>query len=300
MAEIEGFQAITLASGRLQATFVPHAGMLCCSLRHDGIELLARRGGVRAYAERGSTMGIPLLHPWANRLAALSYPGANGPVRLAANDPLLKLDPNGLPIHGAIPGTLPWELIDSGSQHLHARLSWERSDLLAIFPFAHMLDVRVSLGGARIRIETSLTPGAEPVPVCFGYHPYLSLPGGERDAWKVELPVRERLRLDQRMIPSGASEPVTQRSFQLAAGDWDAAFAQPDRPAVFAVSNGSRRIELEFERSYAYAQLYAPAGQDFVCFEPMTAQTNALISRRGLTVIEPGGAFHAAFSIAVS
>ena len=57
----------------LEAAFVPGAGMLCCSLRHRGEELLAQNAGVAAYAQRGKTMGIPLLYPWANRLAGFDY-----------------------------------------------------------------------------------------------------------------------------------------------------------------------------------------------------------------------------------
>src|SRR5438874_641790 len=59
--------ALVLSSreSTLQATFVPDAGVVCCSLRHEGEELLAQREGVDAYASRGATMGIPLLYPWA-------------------------------------------------------------------------------------------------------------------------------------------------------------------------------------------------------------------------------------------
>ncbi len=62
---------VTLRDERacLEATFLPGAGMLCSSLRHRGEELLAQNRGVEAYVERGKTMGIPLLYPWANRLA---------------------------------------------------------------------------------------------------------------------------------------------------------------------------------------------------------------------------------------
>src|ERR1700742_3098514 len=67
----EGFAALTLESdarGGLVAVFVPEAGMICCSLRHRGEELLGQRNGLRAYVDHYSTMGIPFLHPWANRL----------------------------------------------------------------------------------------------------------------------------------------------------------------------------------------------------------------------------------------
>src|ERR1700760_4160495 len=69
----EGFAGLTLESdarGGLVAVFVPEAGMICCSLKHRGEELLGQRNGLRGYVERYSTMGIPFLHPWANRLGA--------------------------------------------------------------------------------------------------------------------------------------------------------------------------------------------------------------------------------------
>ena len=57
---------------------------------------------------------------------------------------------------------------------------------------------------------------------------------------------------------------------------------------------------MEFLGGYSYAQVFAPAGQEFICFEPMTAPTNALNSGDGLTVLEPGESYRAAFRIALS
>jgi galactose mutarotase-like enzyme len=304
MAGAGDLPTVTIASPQLQATFVPGAGMVCSSLRHDGAQLLAQRNGVRAYAERGSTMGIPLLYPWANRLAGLRYPGAHAPVDLACEDSLLKLDANGLPIHGALAGMLPWELLDDDDDatgdRLHARLRWQRADLLAIFPFAHVLELRARVDGATLTIETSVrAPAGAParVPVSFGYHPYLTLAGLDRAAWRVKLPVSRRLLLDERMIPTGASVPFEDRRVQLAQTGWDDAFAVAAPPAVFAVSGGGRQIELELREGYPYAQVYAPAGEQFVCFEPMAAPTNALISREDLPMVPAGGMFRAAFAI---
>jgi aldose 1-epimerase len=295
-------QTITLQSPQLQATFVPGAGMVCSSLRHDGLELLAQRSGVRAYAERGSTMGVPLLYPWANRLAALAYPGPRGAVELARDNPLLKFDGNGLPIHGAIAGSLPWELLDDGGaqrRSLHARLPWQRPDLLAIFPFAHVLELRARIDAGTLAIETGVQAGAEPVPVSFGYHPYLTIPDVDRGTWQVQLAATRRLLLDERMIPTGASGPFEDRRLALAHTDWDDAFTELSRPTIFAVSGGGRRIELEFREGYPYAQVYATRGEQFICFEPMTAATNALIARNELPIVQPGSLFRAAFAISV-
>src|SRR6266487_266827 len=129
---IDGIETIALASPDegLRATFAPSAGMVCCSLRHRGEELLAQRDGVSAYAERGSTMGIPLLHPWANRLAGLTYGAPPHVVELAADCPLITLEGNGLPIHGVIARHLRWEVREAAARRLRARMRWERPELL--------------------------------------------------------------------------------------------------------------------------------------------------------------------------
>jgi hypothetical protein len=70
---LEGFETLTLSAGELEASFAPRLGMAGVSLRHAGEELLDRQARRRAYAERGAVMGIPLLHPWANRLSGFEY-----------------------------------------------------------------------------------------------------------------------------------------------------------------------------------------------------------------------------------
>jgi aldose 1-epimerase len=305
-AAADGYETIAIGSpgGALQATFVPGAGMLCCSLRHRGVELLAQLSGVRAYAQRGATMGIPLLYPWANRLAGLSYPGPDGEVRLAAQDPLLKLDPNGLPIHGAIPGALAWELLDAETpaRELRARLSWTRAELLAIFPYRHTVEVQARIEGeTTLAIETVVRAGQQPTPVSFGYHPYLTLPGCERGRWTIELPMSRSLALDELMIPTGRAQALVHRRFELGDGSWDDAYAGLLDPPVFTLRSDACALglSLELRRGYTHAQLYAPRGEQFVCFEPMTAPGNALRSREQLPLALPGEPHRAAFAVSV-
>src|SRR5271169_1713382 len=138
------------ASTGVEATFVPEAGMVCCSLLHHGEELLAQREGVDAYARAGKTMGIPLLYPWANRLAAFDYSIAGRTVAVPHDPLLVALDGNGLPIHGVIAARLRWELDgaeggEAGS--LLARASWSeaQAEPFAVFPFRHDLEYRARL-----------------------------------------------------------------------------------------------------------------------------------------------------------
>ena len=299
---VEGIETIALSSPEedLRATFVPSAGMVCCSLRHCGEELLAERDGVRAYAERGSTMGIPLLHPWANRLSGFTYGAPPLVVELARGCPLITLDDNGLPIHGVVPRQIPWEVCEHEADQLRARMRWDRPALLAIFPFPHTLEFEAFMADATLTIETTLRASSQlAVPVSFGYHPYFTVPGADRGGWQIDLPAMRSLVLDAQMIPTGSSEPIDYPRFELGGSSWDHAFAEVARPR-FAVSAARRRIELEFLEGYAYAQVFSPSDESFICFEPMTAQTNALVSGIDLPIVAPGEEHRATFRISVA
>src|SRR5919199_1667436 len=89
----DGFPAVELRAGPLEARFVPSAGMVGVSLRHEGEELLAREEGLAAYVE-------------------------------LARD--LPHDEHGLPIHGVLPQS--WRVLvatTAGEQAvLHAALEF--------------------------------------------------------------------------------------------------------------------------------------------------------------------------------
>ena len=87
--------------------------MVCHSLRHDGEELLTQRDGVEGYVRTGRWMGVPLLHPWANRLAAWDYEALGRRVDLAplAGDVVVRDRKTGLPIHGVLPR--PWDVLEA-------------------------------------------------------------------------------------------------------------------------------------------------------------------------------------------
>jgi len=302
----DGHELRTLASGELAASFAPGLGMVGCSLRHAGDELLGLGGGLAAYAQRGATFGIPLLHPWANRLAGFAYRAAGREVRLDERSPQLHLDAGGLPIHGLLAASPAWEVAaaeaDMDAARLRARLDFgAHPELLAAFPFPHVLELVATVRDGTLALETALTAtGDVAVPVSFGWHPYLRLPGVPRGEWVVGMPVGERLLLDGRMIPTGAREPVSIPTAPLGERTYDDGFAALADPATFTLAGGGRRIAVTFDARYPFAQVYAPPGQDFICFEPMTTPTNALVtSGAELPLVPPGGRFSATFEISV-
>ena len=279
---------MTLAAGDLEAVFVPDAGMVGRSLRHRGEEILGQRGGLEAYVERGSSFGLPLLHPWANRLDALLEPG-RAPV---------KLDENGLPIHGLLTASRGWEVVERSATRLSASFHFSAEELLEVFPHPHRLTVAAALDGGGLEVVTSLEPtGDSAVPVAFGWHPYLTLPGVPRAEWRIHLPVLGRARLDERGIPTGEVDEAEPYDGPLGERVFDDLFPALAEPAAFALWGGGRRVEVAFEEGYPVAQVFAPKDSDFICFEPMTAPTNALISGQGLRRVEPGDSFAARFRL---
>jgi len=305
MASVDAFASVGIVSpgGTVRARFTPGANMVCDSFTHGGVELLHTGGGVEAYAEHGKTMGIPLLHPWANRLSAPGYVVAGKQLTLPAPEGRYALDPNGLPIHGALPGLLAWEPLETGAEdRISARLDWSAPSLMELFPYTHELRMDVLAGDAGLEIVTTLrATGEDTVPVSFGYHPYLRPPGdAPRADWQVSLGASQRLVLDEKMIPTGETEPLQERAFRLEDSSWDDGLAGLASPPEFSVSAGAQTLRVTFDEGFPYAQVFAPEGQPFICFEPMTAPTNALVSGVGLRLVEPGDEYRTAFSIAVS
>ncbi len=304
--EVDGFEALTLSSeeGELEAAFVPEAGMVGCSLLHRGEELLGQRGGLARYVADRSTMGVPLLHPWANRVAERRFQVAGREVDLWAHPSLYTLGPHGLPIHGLLAAAPEWSVgrHEDGPEGPSLVGSFDfaaREDLMTVFPFPHQLEVEATISDETLTIATTVrASGDVPVPIAFGYHPYLRLPGVDRSAWQVEIPVSERVVLDSEELPTGEVEPADVADGPLGSRTFDDEFVAPNQP--FGLTGGGRRIEVSFERGYPYAQVYAPDDDDVIAFEPMTAPTNTLVSGQDLILLEPGESYEASFSIRVS
>jgi aldose 1-epimerase len=126
-----GEPALEPAVGELTATFLPAT--------YRGHVHLALPGGLDAL-RKGSTLGLPLLAPWANRLAASRYEAAGVDVDAPA------------------------------------------------FPFAHRIEVTVIAREDELTMDTRLfATGSRQVPIAFGWHPYLQLPGSSRSDWQLRL-----------------------------------------------------------------------------------------------------------------
>jgi aldose 1-epimerase len=298
-------EAVVLVDGDLRASFVPAAGMIGCSLTHRGEELLVQRGGLGAWRGTGKSFGLPLLHPWANRLRDWRYAAAGRAVTIDPARGVVRADEHGLPIHGALAAAEDWDVVDAGADGSAAWLSasldyGRRDDRLAVFPFRHRLELELRLEGDALTITTAVVPtGGNDVPLAFGWPPWLCLPGVPRAEWELVLPDRVAVALDDRNLPTGERAPAAPERAPLGDRVLDDHFAVAE-DACFALAGGGREISVEWAGGYRHAQVFAPSGLDVACLEPMMAPVAALSTGEDLELAQPGERAGATFRVRVT
>ncbi|HZN12927.1 MAG TPA: aldose 1-epimerase [Acidimicrobiales bacterium] len=295
-SRFRGTSALTLTSGDLVATFLPDLGMTGVSLQYRGVEHLALPGGLAAL-RAGATLGLPLLAPWANRLATRQYRAGGVSVDLRGLE--LTTDDNGLPMHGLLVGKPGWRI---GRRGTRGDTTWLRAAIdvdAPAFPFPHRVELKVTARDARLTVGATVIPtGRRPVPIAFGWHPYLRLPTTGRSTWRLRLPTRHHLALDTRGIPTGASNPEPAEAAPIGRRTFDDLYRLGRRRRLALEVDGAA-IELHCAENYPFAQVWVPPGRAFAALEPMAAPTNALVE--GTTPFVPSGeAFTATFALTIT
>jgi aldose 1-epimerase len=310
--------AVDLAAGRYTARFLPGRGMAGTSLTLDGIEHVA----YDAEAHRGGhPSGIALLYPWANRLSRPAFTAGGVRVELDGLPPQQVLD--GLAIHGTMTAAPGWQveavLADGTRALVQARFAFgDHPEHLRSFPFPHELVAFVELSDQGLRVTTELhATGDRDVPVSFGWHPNLMLPGVARRDLAVVLPDRERQVVDGRLLPTGETLHEAAGTVGLGDGDrmvtFDDCYRLPGARAVALVprrpvpAGPTHHVEVDQDPGYGHVQVWAPAPETralgpapepVVGIEPMTAPVDALVTGDHRTV--PAGGRHiATFTIRV-
>jgi galactose mutarotase-like enzyme len=101
------------------------------------------------------------------------------------------------------------------------------------------------------------------------------------------------------MIPTGATETVSPLDGLVGEHTWDDAFEGVEALSWFELRSGGRAIAVQYTDGYPVSQIFAPPGADYVCIEPMTAPTNALMGPdRQLAWVRAGERHSVTFRIA--
>jgi len=235
--------------------------------------------------------GIPLLAPWANRLDRPAFWANGREYSLRMNLGNIKVDGNGLPIHGLL-WKQAWEVTelaaDTSSAHVTSRFDFTKHpDLMAQWPFAHDYEMTCRLSNGALETRVTVTNrSSDPMPLSLGFHPYIRIPEILRDHWQATIPARQHVVADSRLIPTGEYFPMSLPSpFPLAGFTLDDGFTALERDvdglATFSIEAEGKKVEVRFGPKYEAAVVWLPIRPDgeipnFICFEPMTGVANAI------------------------
>jgi galactose mutarotase-like enzyme len=291
-----GESAIVVTAGELSATFLPHLGLTGVSLKHRGREHLALPGGLPSL-RAGATLGPPLLAPWANRLGSRRYRAAGVDVDLTGLP--LGTDSNGLPIHGLLVGRPGWRLERRSCGRGRASFRASIDVDARAFPYPHRIEATVTAKDHELAVQTTVIPtGRRSVPIAFGWHPYLQLPGTPRRRWVLQLPARTHIALDRLGLPTGVEDAEPKDCSSIGGRTFDDLYRLGRSHRLALVAEDGASIALRCGQGYPYAQVWVPAGRPFAALEPMTAATNSLVDGTA-PLVEAGDAFTASFSLEV-
>gem|GEM_PF-156945 len=312
--------ALRSAGGRVQAIVEPRAGCAVVSMLVDGREWLRLPEPLESFLRHDRTGGVPLLFPWSNRLRSDRYDALGHAVDLQRTERVHR-DGDGRPMHGVLLRWDRWRIehgagAASAANIFRSELSWgEHRDLVRAFPFEFILRITYRLfespgcGAAGIEVETEVQACDGPVPLSFGWHPYLMLPA-PRAHCRLDAPGNGLLRvalldgLPLRRAGSLELDDSGLHSTELTAGCDDLFAGVTDGMTISVESDQQRsrhRVAVDFVRGYRLAQLYSPRDADFMCIEPMMAPTAALSDAAPeLPILGAGQRSSAIFRISVS
>jgi len=309
---VDSIEVVRLADAahRMEVSIAPSIGNIAYDMQVNGTPILQRPPtSLAEWKAKPTQAGIPFLAPWANRLDGDAY-WANGTKYLLNPGAVdLRRDGNGLSIHGLLLFASDWHVVglkaDQGAAEVTSRLEfWRHPEWMAQFPFAHAIEMTYRLAAGVLEVRTSIENlSQQPMPLCIGFHPWYQIPGSPRDSLTVHLPVREHYTLTDKSIPTGETTPINLPDpTPLAGRPLDDVFGGVNASEEFWVEGNGRRISFRFGPKFPVAVIYAPLGKNVICFEPMTAVTDAFnLSHaglyKGLQSIQPGEKWQESFWI---
>jgi aldose 1-epimerase len=284
---------IRLSAGDWRATLAPEQGGAVLSLDWRGEPVF--RPTPEGATDILQTACFPLV-PYANRIADGRFDFEERMVTLEALD---RFAPHALHGDG---WRMPWKVEIEASDRAEMTLDWPGQETGWPWPWRARQTVSLSDEGLAIMLSVTNLGGAV-MPAGLGLHPYFHRAPDAR----LSLAATGVWLTDAREIPARLATPD-------AVVDWSEGVALAGAPLVdhayagwsgeAVLEGGGRRVALRGGDSAQWAQVYAPAGADFVCVEPVTHRPDALNApvseRSGLVRLAPGKRLTVAMSVSAS
>lgn len=288
-SQVDGIPVVHLedTAHHVEVSIAPSIGNLAYEMKVNGKNLFwVPFHALGEMKTNPALCGNPFLAPFANRIDQDAFYAGGKKYLLNGEIGNLRRDGNQKPIHGLLMFSPLWKVVEHKADRHAAwatsRLEfWKYPELMAQFPFAHTLEMTYRLSDGALEVETTIRNHSEAaMPVAIGYHPYFRVTDAPRDQWTVHVAAKRHYRLSPQLIPTGETEAVTlSNPVSLATTQLDDVFGGldrgPDGRAEFWVKGRRETVAVTYGPKYPVAVVYAPPGREFICFEPMSAITNA-------------------------
>ena len=253
---------LEIVAGRTRAVIAPARGALVTRFSVDGEELLYLDEATFLDETKNVRGGNPVLFPSPGKLKDDRY--ARGTLKQ----------------HG-FARTMPWRVIEQDPTALRLELIWS-SETRANYPWDFRAELLFSIAPSRLRIEQTVTAGANdsPMPFGFGFHPYFLVPNDEKRAARIETGAT-------RAFDNVEKKNIDLHGIDLAAGEVDLHLLDHNCDES-ALSWFGRSVRVRASSDYRRWVIWTLPGKDFVCLEPWTCPGDALNTHEMLIELPPG------------
>jgi len=275
-------------------------------------------GGLRSYAVEGVPVvdgygedqltpsgAGQVLAPWPNRIRDGRYTFAGTAYQLPLTEPAR---------HNALHGLVNWSrwrVTDSGPEHV--AVEYELPPHPG-YPWALALRTTWRVGSEGLQAaHTATNLGVTACPFGFASHPYFALPDVPITDVLLQVPARNRLLVDGRLLPIGAAR-VAGSEFdfteprRIGSQELDTTFGDLIRDddggsAVTLSALDSPGVRVWADAAFGWWQVYigdplvADRHRRSIAVEPMTCPPDAFRSGRDLVVLEPGETWQGVWGI---
>jgi aldose 1-epimerase len=313
----EGEEAILLKHGSYSAVLLPKIGGNLVSLRDDdlGFQFIREPHGAdwESFVKRPMVHGIPVLFP-PNRYDAGTFEFDGRTYRFPVNE-----EHTGNHIHGFVYES-PWEVVSLGSTEQESSVTVklrfdEQHPDYSYFPHQLTLSQTFSLSSEGLKQQfEAVNESSEALPFMLGFHTSVNAPfapGSSIADLECGITIGERWELNERMLPTGRTQPLSDGELLLKKGKGNPYFDSLDNHYSASVSAAGtncmtlfdRRVDVTFVyeagEAYKHWMVYNGAANGrFFCPEPQTSMVNAPNvdlppDQTGLIRLEPGQKWNA-------
>ena len=307
----QGEPAILLKSGVYSAILLPRLGGNLIAFRDDvkGYQLLREplEEEFADFVQSPKVHGIPVLVP-PNRYDAGKFTFNNRTYQFPINE-----ESTGNHLHGFAADSA-WQVTELGSDEqksfVQVTLKFDNNHpAFSYFPHTFTLTQTFTISADGLtQTFSAVNEGQEDMPFMLGFHTAINAPfapGSTADDIAVGITIGERWELDERMLPTGQTQPLSEGEKQLQAGTGNPYFEDLDNHYsavpqngrnVMVLTDNKEKVRLTYDAGLKYKHWMVWNNQSngrFFCPEPQTNLVDAPnsklpVEQTGLITLKPG------------